>query len=60
MKEFLDIWDDKCNEIFKKLKKAIIIKPVMIHFNQTKKTFLECDFNNLISGGILFQLNNKD
>ena len=53
IKEFLGIWDDKCDGTFKGLKETVTTKPIMIYFNRTKKTFLKCDFSNLVSEGIL-------
>ena len=60
IKKSSDIWNNKCNGVFKKLKKTITIKSMMMYFDRTKKTFLKCDSSNLVSRGILSQLNNKD
>ena len=45
--------------MFKKLKKLIIIKPIIAHFNLKKETFIKCNFNDIIIKNILSQMNNK-
>ena len=60
IKKSLGIWDDKYDEAFEGLKEVVIIKSVMMYFDWTKKVFLEYDSSDLVSGGVLSQLNDED
>ena len=46
--------------MFKALKRAFTSTPVLAYYNYTKKTVVEIDTLNWVSGRVLFQYNNND
>lgn len=49
------IWDEKCEEAFSTLKKAFTSQPILSHFDPDRKTVVETDASDYVSGGILSQ-----
>ena len=59
IKESSGIWNNKYNKTFERLKEAVIIKLMIIYFDQIKKAFLEYDSSDLAFKKILSQLNDE-
>ena len=59
MKESPGIWTDACEKAFEELKTAVSSNTVMRHFDCTKETFVECDSSDVMTGGVLSQLDEE-
>ena len=47
------IWDTDCQEAFKMLKKRVTTAPVLMHFDPTKKAYIETDLSDYVTIGVL-------
>ena len=52
------VWDEKCEHAFQSLKKAFTSQPILLHFDPDRKTVVETDASDYVSGGILSQYDN--
>ena len=59
MKESPGIWTDACEKAFEELKTAVSSDTVMMHFDCTKEAFVECDSSDVMTGGVLSQLDGE-
>lgn len=49
------VWDEKCEHAFQGLKKAFTSQPILLHFDPDRKTVIETNASDYVSGGILSQ-----
>ena len=49
------VWDDKCRQAIRDLKKAITTAPILIHPDTSKQFELEVDTSAIATGAILYQ-----
>ena len=47
------MWNEKCDEAFKKFKEALISQPTLTYFEKDKTVYVEYDASDTVTGSIL-------
>ena len=50
------LWDDACQNAFEAIQRAVTEAPVLAHFDPKKKSFIESDASDYVTGGVLSQI----
>ncbi len=59
-KDVLFVWNEKCKNAFKLLKKTVLETFILAHFDFSKQSYIESDSFNFVSVDVLFQMRNDD